>query len=235
MKKSFLILLSLLTFLGCRNDSDAPAPETMLEHPDWYILRSPDNRDIKAVHGNIDDTLTITTGFEVFVTTDKGKTWTKGNYNARVGLFAFMKKQDTLYVMETQRSGASVFDNKFGMLPSWFSTDRGLRWERSTARWDIEDYKVPINYAFSGNGIRFQIDLIQTGEGYLHTIGIKSENGRKIELPARHQLVSLYFDKKSRLYVTGSAPLCGKENTFEFCDQANRSGTVYVSKKPILF
>jgi hypothetical protein len=232
MKQLLLATAALLLLFSCKKE-DSPIPQ--VENPDWYVLRSPDNRDIKAVHGNIDDTLTITTGFDVFVTTDKGKTWTKGNYNARVGLFAFMEKQDTLYVMESRRSGASVFDNQFGMQPNWFSTDHGLRWERSTARWDIEDYKVPINYAFSGNGIRFQIDLIQTEEGYLHTIGIKSENGQKIKLPARHQLASLYFDTKSRLYVAGSAPLCGQGNTFEYCDQVNRSGTVYVSKHPILF
>lgn len=235
MKKTFIILLSLLAFLGCRNEKDAPTPETMLEHPDWYILRAPDNREIKAVHGNIDDTLTITTGFEVFLTTDKGKTWKKGDYNARVGLFAFWQRQDTLYVMEGRRNGGSVFDNYFGIQPTWFSMDRGLSWERSTVWWDTDTWKVPINYAYSGNGIRFQIDLIQTTDSYLETIGVKSESGRKITLPARHQLESVYFDEKSRLYVTGSAPLCGDGADFEFCDQVNRSGTVYISKKPVLF
>lgn len=232
MKQLLLAAAAFLLLFSCKKE-DVPVPQ--LENADWYVLRSPDNRDIQAVHGEIDDTLTITTGFDIFVTTDKGKTWTKGNYNARVGLFAFLEKEDTLFVLEGRRSGASVFDNIFGIQPTWFSMNRGLNWERSTSRWDFEDWKVPINYAYSGNGIRFEIDLIQTEEGYLQTIGIKSESGRKIVLPARHQLVSVCFDKKSRLYVTGSAPLCSDGKTFEFCDQVNRSGTVYISKKPILF
>jgi len=232
MKQLLLAAAALLLLFSCTKE-DTPTPQ--LENADWYVLRSPDNRDIKAVHGNIDDTLTITTGFEIFVTTDKGKTWTKGNYNAPVGLFAFMQKDDTLFVMEGQRSGGSVFDNLFGIQPTWFSMDRGLTWERSTARWDYDEWKVPINYAYSGNGIRFGVDLIQTEEGYLQTIGIKSESGRQITLPRRHQLINVYFDKKSRLYVTGSAPLCGDGKTFDYCDQVNRSGTVYISKKPVLF
>lgn len=232
MKQLLLAFAALLLLFSCKKE-DSPVPQ--LENADWYMLRSPDNRDIKAVHGDIDGTLTITTGFEIFVTTDKGKSWTKGNYNARVGLFAFLEKEDTLFVLEGQRSGASVFDNVFGIQPTWFSMNHGLNWERSTSRRDFEDWKVPINYAYSGNGIRFEIDLIQNEEGYLQTIGIKSESGRKIALPARHQLVSVYFDKKSRLYVTGSAPLCSEGKTFEYCDQVNRSGTVYISKKPVLF
>ncbi|GGH29669.1 hypothetical protein [Dyadobacter endophyticus] len=236
MKRSFIILISLLAFVGCRHDKDAaPEPELAVEDKDWYILRSPDNRDIKAVHGSIDDTLTITTGFEVFVTADKGKTWTKGSYNAGIGLFAFLEKEDTLFVMEGQRGTTTVRDNSFGIQPTWFSMDRGLTWERATGRWIYDEWKVPINYAYSGNGILFSIDMIQTAEGYLQTIGLKSETGRKISLPAHHQLISVNFDKKSRLYVTGSAPLCGDGNNFEYCDQTNRSGTLYISKKPVLF
>lgn len=235
MKRSFIILFSLLAFLGCRHDKDAPGPETEGENKDWYILRAPDNREIKAVHGNIDDTLAITTGFRVYVTIDKGKSWTQSNYNANIGLFAFMEQQDTLFVMEGQRGSFTTLGNSFGIQPTWFSMNHGLTWQRVQGRSLYDEWKVPINYAYSGNGVMFSIDMIQTEEGYLETIGLKSETGRKIPLPARHQLISINFDEKSRLYATGSAPLCGDGGKFEYCDQTNRSGTLYVSKSPILF
>lgn len=229
MKHALLVLAAFIFLISCKKE-DSPAPDP--ENPDWYVLRAPDNRDIKAVHGNIDDTLVITTGFKIYITTDKGKNWTTTNYNAQVGLFGFMEQQDTLFVLESQYGSSTVLGNSFAGQPSWYSADHGLTWRQVRRRAAMDAWKVPINYAYSGNGIVFGIDIIQTGS-YIQTVGIKSESGRRISLPAHHQLINVYFDPQSRLYVTGSAPICGEGEDFKYCNDPN--GTVYVSKHPILF
>lgn len=232
MKQLLLAAAALILLFSCKKE-ESPVPQP--EHADWYVLRAPDNRDIKAVHGNIDDTLVITTGFQIYVTTDKGRTWQESNYSARVGLFAFMEKEDTLFVMEGQLGFATTRSDAFGTHPFWFSLDKGLTWAETPGRPGMDTWQIPINYAYSGNGIKFGIDMEQSPEGYLNTLGIVSESGHKISLPARHQLINVYFDQKSRLYVTGSVALCRNGAIFDFCDDTNRSGTVYISKKPVFF
>lgn len=232
MRQFLPFLASLLLLFACeKEEKNTPQPED----PNWYVLRAPDNREIKAVHGNIDDTLVITTGFKIYVTTDQGKTWQTGSYNAGIGLFAFIKSEDTLFAMEGQRGSFTTRDNAFGIQPYWCSLDNGLTWSRARGSMAKDGWQVPINYAYSGNGIKFGIDMIQTPEGYLRTIGIKSESGTRLTLPGNHQLISIYFDHTSRLYVTGSAPLCGQGNTFEYCDDKTRNGTLFVSRKPVLY
>nr|WP_295930564.1 hypothetical protein [uncultured Dyadobacter sp.] len=229
MKQTLLILAAFVLLISCKKDE---SPDPVPENPDWYVLRAPDNRDIKAVHGNIDDTLVITTGFKIYITTDQGKNWTTTNYDARVGLFGFMEQQDTLFAMESQYGSGDALGNYFAGQPSSFSTDHGLTWERVRRRAAMDNWKVPINYAYSGNGIAFGIDIVQSGS-YLRTVGIKSESGRKISLPAHHQFINVYFDPQSRLYVAGSAPICGEGEDFKYCNAPN--GTVYVSKRAVLF
>lgn len=230
MKQLLLAFAALLLLFSCKKE-DSPVPQ--LENADWYILRSPDNRDIRAVHGNIDDRLVITTGFKIYTTANKGKTWETSDYNGNVGLVAFMVKEDTLFAMEGKRSSATAVGNSFGIQPYWFSLNKGLNWKPMRGRPGLDEWQVPINYAYSGNGIKFSIDMEQTPEGYLNTKGVVSESGNKISFPAHHQLINVHFDGKSRLYVSGSAPICGENENFKYCDDPN--GSVYISRKPVLF
>ncbi|SEJ02935.1 hypothetical protein SAMN05216327_105361 [Dyadobacter sp. SG02] len=221
---------ALLLLFSCKNDETSqPVPQDT----NWYVLRSPDSRDIRAVHGNIDDRLVITTGFKIYTTDNKGKTWETSDYNGNVGLVAFMVKEDTLFAMEGKRSSATAIGDSFGTQPYWFSLNKGLNWKPMRGRPGLDEWQVPINYAYSGNGIKFSIAMEQTPEGYLNTKGVVSESGSKISFPARHQLINVHFDGKSRLYVSGSAPICGEGENFKYCDDPN--GSVYISRKPVLF
>jgi len=111
--------------------------------------------------------------------------------------------------------------------------DNGISWQKLQYHAGITEMKTPLNYAHSGNGVRFSIDQVIYETGDIEDKGIISENGRKISLPQQHVLTSIYFDKKSRLYVSGSAPFCNKDGHLQLCKQDDATGTLYISKKPI--
>ncbi|MCF0074394.1 glycoside hydrolase [Dyadobacter sp. CY261] len=231
MKKLFIILFAVLSFLGCRNDKDTPGPGAEVEDKDWHILRSPDNREIQAVYGDIDGTLLITDRLRIYYTRDKGKTWTQADYKNSIGLSGFGSRNDTLFVMDTETSNSSDPGNRYAIRPYYFSVDGGTHWEELALRWTMPDMKVSLNYANSGNGIRFSIDRVYHSSGIVEDIGLKTENGRKISLPQRHALTNVYFDQKSRLYVAASAPLCDRNGYLTLCDDKDVRGTLYISKK----
>jgi hypothetical protein len=233
MKKSFIILLSLVAFWGCRNNENAPAPELAAENKDWYILRAPENREIQSVYGDIDGTLLITDRFRIYYTKDRGKTWTQADYENHIGLSGLAARNDTLFALDTETTGSNDPGNRYATRPYYFSVNGGIHWEELASRWTMDDMKVPLNYAHSGNGIRFNIDRVYNANGTVDDIGIKSESGRKIGLPQRHVLMSVRFDQKSRLYVAASSPLCDKNGYVTVCDDKDVRGTLYISKKAI--
>ncbi len=233
MKKRFIILFCLLAFAGCRDDKDAPAPEMQVEDKDWYILRAPENREIQAVYGDIDGTLLITDRFRIYYTKDKGKTWKQADYQTNIGLAGLAARNDTLFALDTETSTSNDPGNRYAIRPYYFSVNGGENWKALPARLTLDEMKIPLNYAHSGNGIRFSIDRVYNANGTVDDLGIKSESGRKITLPQRHVLISVQFDQKSRIYVAASAPFCDKNGYLTLCDAKDARGTLYISKKAI--
>jgi hypothetical protein len=236
MKLPLISYLLLLSLGACQKDAE---DEVQPEYADWYALRAPDDRAIEAVHGDIDGTLLITTGYKIYQTTDRGRTWRTADYRSNSGLFGFLQLQDTLFVLNTQRGSAT--DNNttaYAIHQSYFSLDEGMTWKpyNDWRRRNDSEPKVARNRATSASGMEYSIDFLvtpvspQSSSSYIETVGIRTSMGKQLSLPQEHQLTSVYFDASSRLYVTGSAPLCGRGKDFSFCGEQN--GVLYVSKKP---
>ncbi|GGM94493.1 hypothetical protein GCM10010967_29690 [Dyadobacter beijingensis] len=236
MKQILLAAAAFILLFSCKKDENpTPAPDQGFEmqHPDWYILRAPDNREIQAVYGDIDGTLLITDRFRIYYTNDRGKTWNQADYNTGIGLAGFTSRNDTLFVLDTETSTTADPGNRYASRPYYFSVDGGIKWQKLARSADYLDMKKPINFAHSGNGIRFSIDKVYDSFGNSEDLGVKSESGRRIGLPWKHQLSSVYFDGKSRLHITASAPLCDKNGKVDFCGDKDYRGTLYISKKPV--
>lgn len=233
MKHSYAILLALLFLFSCRKDNEVPAPEPEAEHPDWYILRAPDDYEIQSVYGDIDGILLLTDRRHIHYTQDKGKSWKQADYNSNIGLSGFAMANDTLFVLDTETSSNDDPGNRYAIRPYYFSVDSGISWKKLDYQPGTPEMKTPLNYSFSASGIRFSIDRFIDTNGNVVDSGIKSENGRKIILPQQHVLTSVYFDKKSRLYISGSAPLCNADGYMQLCDKENARGTLYISKREI--
>lgn len=239
--KILLAGVLLLTLGACRKDSeDVVAPD----YADWYALRAPDDRAIEAVAGDIDETLVITTRFKVYQTTNRGKTWQTGDYQQNLGIFGFLTRADTLLALTAGVNFSSALLDSANYItyatnPSVFSLDKGLTWKPYRS-WERENFKprVALNRLPAGSGSEYSIayrhKLTAPGSSsyYSETVGIKNPAGQRILLPKRHQIESLYFDAKSRLYVAASAERCGAIPNTTFCGEQN--GVLYVSKKPLL-
>ena len=239
--KTQLLLLSATFLLGlgaCQKDSKEE--DAQPEYADWYALRAPDARAIEAVSGDIDGTLVITTGYTVYQTTDRGRTWRTGNYPSRIKVFGFLQQQDTLLALEAQVKLGSIqqgMRESYACNPAYFSLDQGITW-KPYRNWQRDADFVPRvarNHVTAASGTKYSIDFLltpvspQSTSSYIETVGVKTSTGQKLSLPQEHQINSLYVDKKSRLYVAASAPLCGQRENFAFCGEQN--GVLYVSKK----
>ncbi|UOG74409.1 hypothetical protein MTX78_20100 [Hymenobacter tibetensis] len=239
MKRLLLLCgLALASVGACQKEDDNDAlPQP--EYADWYALRSPDDRDIEAVAGDIDGTLVITTRYEIYSTQDRGKTWKKGDYQTNSGLFGFYQQQDTLLTLNAGLGSALNDQIQYATSPSHFSVDKGLTWRpyRNWRRADFEP-RVPRNKVTAASGTLYSIEYLLTplapnsSSSRIDYVGIQTSTGKHLTLPQDHQITSIAFDTKSRLYVTASAPLCGGRETFKYCNTSN--GTLYVSKVPQL-
>ncbi|MBW3130436.1 hypothetical protein [Hymenobacter profundi] len=231
MKALLVSGVVLVSLVACQKDKeDEVQPEPT--YADWYAIKSPDAYAIEAVTGDIDGTLVIVTSRQVYQTKDRGKTWRTSNYNSNIGLFGLAQAQDTLLLLDTQTHRG---DTPFILAsnPSYFSLDKGLTWQRyRNWRYDSHQPQVARNQAMSLSGSSYEIDVLQTpvAGSWVETVGVVSTTGRKLALPQSHQIKSLYFDTKSRLYVAASAPICGQREKFAFCGEEN--GILYVSKEP---
>jgi hypothetical protein len=238
MKSVVLSTLLLLALSGCKKESDDI--DTQPEYKDWYAFKSPDTRAIQAAIGDIDGTLVITTGFKIYQTKDRGKTWKTATYTANHGLFGFLSRQDTLLALNLQ-VGAVVSNTTtaYAASPSFFSVDEGLTW-LPYRHWDRKvdfEPRIARNRVTTPIGTEYSFEILLTptspnsGTSYVETVGILSSTGQALQLPQDHQMMSLHLDSKSRLYVSASGPLCGRRQDFAFCGDEN--GILYVSKAPL--
>ncbi|MBC6611886.1 hypothetical protein H8B15_13210 [Hymenobacter sp. BT507] len=238
MKLLLPATLLALSLAACQKEKDATPELAPTETADWYVLRAPDDRAIEAVAGDIDGTLVITTRFTIYCTKDRGKTWQQADYKSNAGLFGFLQQQDTLFTMSAgyTRGGDNT---EYATSPSHFSLDQGATWRpyRNWRRANFEP-RVPRNQATASSGTVYSIEYLLTplspnsSSSRVDYIGIQTSTGQHLTLPQDHQITSIAFDTKSRLYVTASAPLCGGRETFQYCNKSN--GMLYVSKKPQL-
>lgn len=236
MKSVLLACLSVFILSSCqkdKNDIEIQNPaeiETPIENTDWYILTAPDARPIEGVYGDIDNSLVITTGLKIYKTDDKGKTWQTGNYNKPIGIFSFTEVRDTLLVFNTKSQITNKANEQsiYATRPSFYSMDKGISWfPYENVTFTEKDPRVLLNKASSSAGTEYKIDNIDI-QGNAEPAGITTSIGQKISLPQNHQIKSLYFDKKDRLYVSASAAFCGGGNSFSFCKGEN--GVLYISK-----
>ncbi|NML66975.1 hypothetical protein HHL22_17350 [Hymenobacter sp. RP-2-7] len=229
-------LLLLGTLGACRKQPDEqPAPE----YADWYTINAPEARAIEAVTGDIDGTLIITTRYDIYRTTDRGKTWAV-NHPSNLGIFGFVTHNDTLFTLTGGRGSVVDSTTAYSVNPTHYSADQGRTWQRYHFKQStiaFADVRVPRNRVRTPSGTNYRIatESVPFSPGsstaYLYFTGIQPDRGPLLPLPQEHQLNSIYLDSKARLYVAASAPLCGRGKDFAFCGEQN--GVLYVSKKPL--
>lgn len=228
--------LLLLSLGACHQKAaDQPAPD----YADWYTIKAPEARAIEAVTGDIDSTLIITTRYNIYRTTDRGKTW-QTSQPSNLGIVGFITHRDTLFTLTAGLGSLVDSTVAYATHPTHYSADQGLTWQRYQFTQHTVDFfeaRVPRNQVRTPSGAAYGIAIEQeplspgSSSAYIYTRGIQGPAGSLISLPQEHQINSIYLDSKARLYVAASAPLCGRGNNFAFCGEQN--GVLYVSKKAL--
>lgn len=229
-------LLMLIVLAACHRDSmDTVQPE----YDDWYTLRSPDNRTIEAVWGDIDKTVVISTMFTLYRTTDRGKRWQQVHSQMQ-GLMGLAMYRDTLFAASGLQSAANkvVLNN-----PALYSLDQGQSWlpyRRFNPAFELAGRfgvtGIPVSPVSATNGVaytirRYYLDDSTKLARRFTTPGVITQTGRQIDLPKLHQLQALALDAKGRLYAAGSDEICELSPNFRYCNGGR--GVVYVSKNPL--
>ncbi|QRR00051.1 hypothetical protein [Dyadobacter sandarakinus] len=249
MKFLFYSLL-ILVAISCAKSGPDPEftkPDTIAdEYPEWYTLKAPVDHRIVGVWGNYDKTVLISTLFNVYRTTDKGRHWQQVHQQS-VSIFGIVRHQDTLFTMNglSNQSRGDMYQQILVNADN-FSVDDGKTWQQYTGRnkalrdtpeFDASE-KFRINPIIASNTIKYQINKVfrdgpDAVSGLFETPGVIKSSGERIDLPQLHQLESLYFDNQQRLYIAGSDAVCSRGETFMFCNSRAGRGVIYVSKKAL--
>lgn len=239
--------LFIIAFSCKKSNVDAVAHDTVLdEYPDWYTLKAPIDHQIEGVWGNYDKTVLISTMFEIFRTTDKGKNWEQV-FEQSSSIMGIVQFQDTLFTMSglVNQTKNNLYQQVI-IHANNYSVDDGRTWKRYLARnpvlEDLPDFDAPdkflINPVVAPSKIIYRIyqdfrDGPNVTWGSYNTPGVIKSTGQRIDLPQLHQIQSLFFDDQQRLYMAGSDAVCGSEQLFKFCNSKGGRGIVYISKKPL--
>lgn len=231
MKRLYFFGLWMLGFTSCKPDTQEITSPLNYEH--WLAIVSPEQRAVEAVHGNIDSTLVISTGFQMYYTTDQGKTWSKSE-QGRASVRGFTAHGDSLFALTTEyqwTGSPTVYANSAQLV----SLDKGVSWKIMPRSADLF---TPRNKIPASNGLTYEIDEVRTPAypGATSTFwvdypGVKTSNGRHLAIPEVHQIQSIRLDSQGKLYVAASAPICERQENFAFCKGKN--SVIYVSKKPL--
>lgn len=232
MKKSLLTGFFFCILMGCQHEKNV-----LPDYPGWYALKVPEANAIEAVYGNIDSTLILATITTIFRTTNRGKSWTEvKREDVSHGILSLASVRDTIFALDgmTVREDTTIARNHvyYGSDPYLYSVDGGQSWKLFPL--NNRKLSVPTNELKTPSGRIYTIDELLTpqmpGSWYRETVGIRVSDGRQLSLPNRQQIRSIYFDSRNRLYVAGSAAVCGGLKDFHFCGDEN--GVLYVSKQP---
>ncbi|GAB3790977.1 hypothetical protein GCM10028818_61730 [Spirosoma horti] len=214
------------------------------EYTDWYTLTSPIDDVIQGVWGDYDGTLIIATTYSLYQSTDKGVKWQLVD-EQKTSISGIVEHNDTLFSMN---GVINMGDDQLVANASKYSVNGGRSWvsyDRYNPFFDTRPSQTSINKEMyinkivAPNGTTYRINKVyldsnQSTIRRYETPGVITTDGRKVNMPQRHQLRSLYMDQKSRLYMVATDAICDRnESGFVFCNSKNGKGIIYVSKRSL--
>lgn len=243
MKKLIYVWIVVL-ILSCKKDEPVFVLPT---YNDWHVFQSPTDQSIEGVWGDIDKTLLISTGIDVYRSVDRGKTWQEVLGNSTIGISGILYHRDTLFTMSglfnVQKN--TVILHQALANPQHYSLDDGRTWQRYSRYNASLEYmrlseegkrRLFINPVYVSTGESYSFNKVYLDDSTHLTrrfvmTGVVTSTGRRVDLPQLHQLRCLYLDASERLYLAGTDAMCRQGEKFVFCNSKEGRGMVYVSKQ----
>lgn len=232
--RSFLSAVVVgLTVIACtKTDRSAVVPKD----PNWIRLEAPTGGEAMDVAGRIDSVLFVATTYDIYKTSDAGKSWERirSEHTGPQGLYL---RRDTLWRL-TSRGGTLAVKTISGRF-SDYTADGGKTWKKYTSSVEL---RRQTNSVTAPGGTIYTVKENATpipnsvGSAYVNPSDISRQtaNGDRqlVAFPYKHVITSLLLDAKNRLYVAVSGTHIVETNRI-YCCPDDAPSVVYVSRNPL--
>ena len=238
--KLFKALLLIAVLSSCSKEKNAIELPPTFSDPNWMRIEIANGKEAHAVYGNLDDTLTVSTLYEIRQTYDKGKTWVNVK-TTHQPFYGLLVKGDSIFTLSS-KSLKSQSGQMLASFSQYLSLDKGTSWksyyegaksinrskEYATVYPDnklairLKEHLEPINGNPNHNSVlKSTIEIVENG------------NARTLLLPFNNQITNLYLDKMGRLYVSATSAIYDKTSGKYSANEKAEPAIIYVSKKSI--
>lgn len=238
--KLFKALLLIAVLSSCSKEKNGVELAPAFSDPNWTRIEIANGKEAHAVYGNLDDTLTVSTLYDIRQTYNKGKTWinVKTTHQPFYGLLV---KGDSIFTLSSKslkiQSGQVLTS-----FSQYLSVDKGSSWKSfyEGAKSINRSKEYATVYPNNQLAIRLKENLEPINGDPTHNSVLKStveiiENGnaRTLLLPFNNQITNLYLDEKGRLYVSATSAIYDKTSGKYSDNEKAEPAIIYVSKQNI--
>lgn len=238
MNKCLFYLLIFLFIASCKKSKTYEDSNSQSTFSDlhWDRILIPEGGQVQAVAGNIDDTLLVSTLYNTYLVTNKGKTITRTSTHLN-NTPGFYVVGDTIYALSAD-SYDERFEKHYASIPSYYTINKGVAWHPAYNKNSLfvltgevttkENITIKLNY-HKGS------DKNGKGDNFVHRSTIsRTENGNITLLDhpiINEQPINLYLDNKERLYILTGGSF--SEAGLYISPPARSQAYLYISKKAI--
>ncbi|SHG61607.1 beta propeller repeat protein [Pedobacter caeni] len=230
----------MIAFLSSCAKKEVPDQPLSLDDPNWTKIEIADGKEAHAVYGSIDDTLMVSTLTEIYLTTDKGKTWLKTKTNHQP-VYGFLSVKDTIFALQAITM-KDMNNQRLATFGSYFSLDKGFTWDWCS-KFNISEKRSKAYATVSLDNqteIKLKENLEPIGGNPNHNYVLKSEievvkNGSSkiLQVPFDNQITNLHLDKSGRLYVSATNDIHDKKTGKYLSTEKNRPAIIFISKQKV--
>ncbi len=230
MKSFFFFLLTSLALAACVDTATSVTPAD----PDWLRLEIPSGGEARQVAGDLDGTLFVATTFEIYKTSNRGKSWELIR-RRHYGPQGIILRHDTLWNVT---NGGGTPQQKFVYdRYADYTVDGGKTWQKDM---NPTELRLQINAASATDGTVYTIRENSTPKAedplsaYVNPADIlrqTAEGTTLLALPFRHGINALHLDSRNRLYVAVYGTHVPETNRI-LSSLTESPAVVYVSRRP---
>ena len=238
--KLFKALLLIAVLSSCSKEKTGGELTPTFSDPNWMRIEIANGKEAHAVYGNLDDTLTVSTLYDIRQTYDKGKTWVNVK-TTHQPFYGLLVKGDSIFTLSS-KSLKSKSGQVLTSFSQYLSLDNGSSWlsfhEGAKSINRSKEYATV--YPNNQLTIRLKENLESINGDPTHNSVLKGtveiiENGnaRTLSLPFNNQITNLYLDEKGRLYVSATSAIYDKNSGKYLDNEKAEPAIIYISKQSI--
>lgn len=235
MKTLLLFSIGIL-LLACNQEKNVKVTEPR-QFEDWVELVIPNVGETYGIAGDIDDTLLVSTDKGVYITADKGKTWTLSK-ELLENVLDIAEHEDTVFLLtgysvQNYMGPLTIKNTDYATYCYDFSTDYGKTWHKDPESFCRLSSPIGIANSTSGSVCRLHhyspTDSPEIESTFSNVELYMNSTWKNLNFPLKYNLNNIHIDKMNRLYISANTWSYMQDlNIKEFTSQV--PGLVYMYK-----